>query len=98
MENNKFLGNDGLTKEFYCTFWNEIKNIFINSLRGSKYLKVLSTSRRQVIVRLIEKPNKEKQFTSNWIPILLLNIDQKVVSKTLAKRLKNVLPFLTNPS
>ena len=98
MENNKFLGNDGLMQEFYWTFWNGIKNIFINSLRGSKYLKVLSTSRRQAIVRLIEKPNKEKQFTSNWIPILLLNIDQKVVSKTLAKRLKNVLPFLTNPS
>ena len=31
MENNKSSGNDGPTKEFYCTFWNEIKNIFINS-------------------------------------------------------------------
>ena len=29
-ENNKPPDNDGLNKEFYCTFWNEIKNIFIS--------------------------------------------------------------------
>ena len=31
MENNKSPGNDGPTKEPNFTFWNEIKNIFINS-------------------------------------------------------------------
>ena len=35
MENKKSPGNDGLTKEFYCTFWNEIENIFMNSPRES---------------------------------------------------------------
>ena len=30
MENNKSPGNDGLTKEFYVSFWNEIKELFIN--------------------------------------------------------------------
>ena len=28
MENNKSPGNDGLSKEFYEYFWNEIKNPF----------------------------------------------------------------------
>ena len=97
MENNKSPGNDGLTKEFYCTFWSEIKNIFINSLRESKCLKALSTSQREAIIRLIEKPNKGKQFFSNWRPISLLNVDQKLISKTLATRLKKVLPFLIDP-
>ena len=45
MENNKSPGNDGLTKEFYCTFWREIKNTFLNSLRESKCLKAVSTSK-----------------------------------------------------
>ena len=36
MENNKSPCNDGLTKEFYYVFWNEFKNIFINSLRKLK--------------------------------------------------------------
>ena len=32
MQNNKSPGNDRLTKEFYKTFWNEIKNPFMNSI------------------------------------------------------------------
>ena len=42
MENSK-SNQYGLTKQFYCTFWNEIKNIFMNSLRESKILDILST-------------------------------------------------------
>ena len=37
MENNKSLGNYGLTKGVYCFFRNEIKSIFMNSVRESKY-------------------------------------------------------------
>ena len=33
MENNKSPGNDGLTKEFYVTFWSELKDTFILSLK-----------------------------------------------------------------
>ena len=29
---NKALGKDGLNKEFYETFWNELKELFMNSL------------------------------------------------------------------
>ena len=97
MENKKSPVYDGLMKEFYCTFWNKIKNTFINSLRESKCLKALSTSRRQAIIRLIEKPNEGKQFISNWRPISLLNVDQKLISKTLVARLKKVIPFLIDP-
>ena len=81
MGNNKSPGNDGLTKKFYCTVWNEIKDIFINYLKESKCVKTLSTSQRQAIIRLIEKPKKDKRFISNWRPISLLNADQKLISK-----------------
>ena len=36
MQNNKYSGNDRLTKEFYKTFWNEIKNPLINSIMEAR--------------------------------------------------------------
>ena len=32
ISSNKFPSNDGLTKEIYYTFWNEVKDIFMDSL------------------------------------------------------------------
>ena len=49
MQNNKSPGNDGLTKEFYEMFWNEIKNPFMNSImeaREKKEIKYFSISSR----------------------------------------------------
>ena len=31
--NNKSAGNGGLTKEFYETFWDKLKDSFINSIK-----------------------------------------------------------------
>ena len=64
MENNKSPCNDGLTKEFYCPFRNEIKNIFIYSLRQPRCLKALGTSLKQAIIRL---PEKSKKIIYFWL-------------------------------
>ena len=55
MQNNKSPRNNGLTKEFYECFCNEIKEMFINSVIETKNKGELSTSKRQAIVKLIEK-------------------------------------------
>ena len=36
MQNKNTPVNDGLTKEFYETFWNEIKYIFLKSPKQAK--------------------------------------------------------------
>ena len=32
-ENNRSPGNSGLTKELYCTFWDDIKDTFMKLLK-----------------------------------------------------------------
>ena len=55
MQNNKTPGNDRLTKQFYKTFCNEIKYVFLNSLKQAKEKSQLSISQRQAVIKLIEK-------------------------------------------
>ena len=43
MENNK-SGNDGLTKEFYITFWNELKMPLLLAIEKAHLVKQLSAS------------------------------------------------------
>ena len=93
-QNNKSPGNDGLTKEFYEKFWNEIKHPFMNSIMKAREKKKLSTSQLQVVIKLIEKKEGDKRFTKNWCSISLLNVDYKIIAKALATRLKQILPKL----
>ena len=64
-DNNKSPGNDGLTKEFYQTFWQDVKDIFFNSLQEFKRLKYMPTSQRPAIIKLLEKPNKDMFLTGD---------------------------------
>ena len=97
MQNNKSPGNDGLIKEFFVTFWEDIKDSFLNSCLTAKLKKELSTYQRQAVIKLIQKKDKDKRFIKNWRPISLLNVDYKIISKAFASRLKKVLPNLTSP-
>ena len=81
MQNNKYSGNDRLTKEFYETFWNEIKNPLINSIMEAREKKKLSTSQCQAVIRLIEKKERDKRFIKNRSPISILNVDYRIIAR-----------------
>ena len=55
MENDKSPGNDGLSKEFYEYFWNEIKNPFLASIHRAFLNRELRSSQRQVLIKILEK-------------------------------------------
>ena len=55
MPNNKTPRNDGLSKEFYETFWAKIKDVFLTSLKEAKEIGFLCVSQRQAIIKLLEK-------------------------------------------
>lgn len=55
MKKDKSLSNDGSIKEFSETFWDELKENFIDSIIEVKEKQNLSTSQRLTIINLIEK-------------------------------------------
>ena len=90
MSDNKAPENDGLIKEFYETFWEDLKKLLCASITKAFHRGELSHSQKQALI----KKDRDKKLIKNWRPISLLNIDTKLISKVLAEKLKNVLPSL----
>ena len=93
---NKSPGNDGITIEFYRVFWSQLSSVLVDCYNYSYNHGELSTSQRQAIISLIEKHGKDKLYLKNWRPISLLNVDYKIATKTLALRIRKVLPSIIN--
>ena len=66
----------------------------MKSLKESKKLKHFCASQRQAIIKLLEKPNKDKRYISYWRPISLLNFDLKMIPKSLATRVRKIFTNL----
>ena len=84
MDNNKSPGNEGLSKEFYECFWDEVKKLFLASIHKAFLNQELSTSQKQAVIKMLEKKDKDKRFIKNW----RLNTDMKIISKVLLTRIK----------
>ena len=91
---NKSPGNDGLSKELYECFWDEIKKPFLASIHKAFLNQEFSTSQKQTVIKMLDKIGNDKKFIKNWRPISLLNADIKIISKDLSTRIKSVLSFL----
>ena len=56
----------------------------------------LSVTQRRGVIKLIPKKYAELYFIKNWRPITLLNNNYKIAAKSIANRIKLVLPNLIN--
>lgn len=92
MECNKTPGSDGLPAEFYKVFWNDISDLFLNSINYAYRIGQLSVTQRRGIIKLIPKKDAELNLIKNWRPISLLNCDYKIAAKAIANRFKQVIP------
>ena len=99
MKNNVTPGSDGLTTEFYKFFWHLFGPTFSQIVRDTfdNNNTSLIVTQREGIIRLICKDKKNKDDLKFYRPISLLNTDYKIIAKTLANRLKCVLPHIIHP-
>ena len=79
LANNKSPGLGGFFVEFYKTFWQDLKELFINCLNYSLTTNRLCDSQYEGVITLIPKSGKECMNVSNYRPITLLNCDYKII-------------------
>ena len=56
----------------------------------------LSINQKRGIISLIPKKDKDKTLLENLRPISLLNVDYKILTKAIAKRLEKILSKIIN--
>ena len=87
----KSPGEDGLTVEWYQKFWYLIRTDFSELVFEILESGKLPNSQYRGVISLLYKSG-ERELLKNWRPITLLNIDYKIISKCLSRRLKSILP------
>ena len=85
-KNDKSPGEDGFTSEFYLTFFDLIGNDLVNSLNAGYENGKLSISQRRFSIKSF------KELETNH----LFNVDYKIASKVIAKRMESFLPRLVH--
>ena len=95
MKTNKSPGLDGLTTEFYQTFWHIIGPLVVDSFNESFENEQLSWSQRKSVLSLIYKKG-DKELISNYRPISLTNVDYRLLAFTLTGRLQNVIDSIVS--
>ena len=96
-QNDKSPGEDGFTVEFYKFFFDMLGNDLIASFNEAHAINELTVSQRRGVITLIPKEEGSLLELKNWRPITLLNVDLKIATKAIAKRLESVLTKLIHP-
>ena len=95
-QNDKSPGEDGFTVEFYNFFFELLGHNLVESFNEAYEANELSISQRRCIITLTPKGGGSPLDLSNWRPITLLNVDCKIATKAIAKRIESSLPKLVN--
>ena len=97
MNPNAVPGEDGLTVNFYLTYWDLLSPYLIDSYLFAFHVGYLSIMQRRGLIRLLPKKDRNPLIVSSWRPITLLNVDYKILTKLFSVRLATVLPKLIHP-
>ena len=93
-QTNKTPGDDGIPLEFYKKVWPLVNHCFIRCANECFEKGEMSSSQKRAVTTLIEKKGKDRSFVENWRPISPVKVGTKIMSKVIATRLKNVLPYI----
>ncbi|KAI2645988.1 LINE-1 retrotransposable element ORF2 protein [Labeo rohita] len=94
LQSKKSPGPDGLPSEFYKKFHVKLAPLLLSVFEESLDLGKLPPTLRQASITLLPKDGKDPTLCNSYRPISLLNVDVKILAKTLASRLEVILPSI----
>ncbi|TWW77456.1 Transposon TX1 uncharacterized 149 kDa protein ORF 2 [Takifugu flavidus] len=90
MKGRKAPGVNGLTVEFFKAFWDIVAHDMLEVFNESLASGSLPLSCRRAVVTLLPKKGNLQEI-KNWHPLSLLCMDYRILSKTLASRLREAM-------
>ena len=92
----KALRNDGLHPGFYQKAWNIVGDSLCEFVLNFLEIGLLSEGANDTLLVLITKV-KHPGMISQFCPISLCNVGDKVITKSLTDRLKEIMPCIIAP-
>ena len=92
----KALRNDGLHPGFYQKAWNIVGDSLCEFVLNFLETGLLSKEANDTLLDLIPKV-KHPNMISQFRPISLCNVGDKVITKSLTNRLKETMPCIISP-
>lgn len=92
----KAVGPDGFSSQWYRTLRADLVPILLKSFNYILQEGEISPSWREATISIIPKEGKDKRKCGNYRPISVLNLDYKLFTSILARRLEKLLPDLIN--